>query len=201
MNNIIKLIKNSSHKKLLQTLKRIEGAYAEATIRAYRSNFIKFIEFCELNDTDALPALPATIAAYIENLSDGNCRSATIRQSIASIATIHTLNNYKNPTIHSEVKLALKRMHRNLGRFSRQAHSINKELLDEMIAVTDDSLRGLRDRALLMIAYDTMCRRGELVKLKVENIDTQIIDRRKISNQRSSLLNKARPTRKQMDDG
>ena len=164
--------------RLSQTIDRIDGAYAEATIRAYRSNFMKLINFCESIGACALPAKPEIIASYIENLSEGGCRSATIRQAIASIATIHTLNNYENPTIHSEVRLALKRMHRNLGRFSRQAHGINKELLDEMLAATDDSLRGLRDRALLMVAYDTMCRRGELIRLKVEDIDTQTIDRR-----------------------
>ena len=38
---------------------------------------------------------------------------------------------------------------------------------------------GLRDRALLLVAYDTMCRRGELIKLRVEDIDIQTIDRKK----------------------
>jgi site-specific recombinase XerD len=163
---------------LNETIDRIDGAYADATIRAYRSNFMKFIYFCESIGVCALPAKPATIASYIENLSEEGCRSATIRQAIASIATIHTLNNYENPTTRPEVRLALKRMHRNLGRFSRQAHGINKDLLDEMVASTDESLRGLRDRAILMVAYDTMCRRGELIRLRVEDIDTQVIDRR-----------------------
>lgn len=176
MNNTIETYKV---KQLLrQTIDRIDGAYAEATIRAYRSNFIKFIEHCESALSCALPAKPETIAAYIKDLSEGSCRSASIRQTVASIATIHTLNNYENPTTHSEVRLALKRMHRNLGRFSRQAHGINKALLDEMVATTDNTLRGLRDRALMMVAYDTMCRRGELRRLKVEDIDTHRIDRR-----------------------
>lgn len=164
--------------RLSQTIDRIDGAYAEATVRAYRSNFIKFINYCDSVFGCALPAQPETIADYIEKLSQENYQSATIRQSIAAIATIHTLNNYLNPTTHSEVKLALKRMHRKIGRFSRQAHAINKDLLDEMLASTDDSLRGLRDRALLLVAYDTMCRRGELIKLRVEDIDIQIIDRK-----------------------
>jgi site-specific recombinase XerD len=164
--------------RLSQTIDRIDGAYAEATVRAYRSNFIKFIDYCDSIRACALPAMPETIAAYIENLSKENCKSATIRQSIASIATIHSLNHHNNPTTLPEVKLALRRMHRNIGRFSHQANGINRELLNEMIAVKDNSLRGLRDRALLMIAYDTMCRRGELTQLMVEDIDTQIIDRK-----------------------
>jgi site-specific recombinase XerD len=163
---------------LHKTIEQIDGAYAESTIRAYRSNFIKFISYCESVETNALPAHPQTIAGFIEKLSEDKYHSASIRQSIATIATIHTLNDYDNPTTKSEVRLALKRMHRKIGRFSKQAHGITKELLDEMLAFTDDSLRGLRDRALLLVAYDTMCRRSELVRLLVGDIDTQIIDRR-----------------------
>ena len=69
-------------------------------------------------------------------------------------------------------------MHRKIGRFSQQAHGITKNLLDEMLAVTDDSMRGLRDRALLLVAYDTMCRRSELVNLEVCDIDFQFPDRK-----------------------
>ena len=176
MNHTIDAIKA---KQLLNlTISKIEGAYALATIRAYRSNFEKFIDYCDLVNANALPAHSETIADFIDTLAEDKYHSASIRQSIATIASIHTLNDYNNPTTNSEVKLALKRMHRKIGRFSQQAYGITKELLDEMLNVTDNSLRGLRDRALLMVAYDTMCRRSELVRLKVRDINTQIIDRR-----------------------
>lgn len=164
--------------KLLKTIERIDGAYAASTIRAYRSNFTKFIDYCDLVCADALPASPVTIAAFVVQLTEDKYHSSTIRQMVASIASIHTLNNYANPTTHSEVKIAIKRMHRKIGRFCQQAFGITKDLLDEMLEVTDDSLRGVRDRALLLVAYDTMCRRSELVKLKVKDVDVQIIDRR-----------------------
>ena len=163
---------------LLKTIERIDGAYAASTIRAYRSNFTKFIDYCELVRAVALPAAPETIAAFVEQLTEDKYHSSTIRQVVASIASIHTLNNYANPTTHSEVKIAVKRMHRKIGRFCQQAYGITKDLLEEMLEVTDDSLRGLRDRALLLVAYDTMCRRSELVRLMVDDIDIQVIDRR-----------------------
>ena len=163
---------------LLKTIERIDGAYAASTIRAYRSNFAKFIDFCELVGADALPALPKTIAVFVGQMTEDGYHSSTIRQVVASIASIHTLNNYANPTMHSEVKIAVKRMHRKIGRFCQQAYGITKDLLDEMLEVTDDTLRGLRDRALLHVAYDTMCRRSELVRLMVDDLDVQVIDRR-----------------------
>lgn len=171
MNNTIDI---SKAKQLLKrTIERIDGAYAEATIRAYRSNFLNFIVYCDTVNVSPLPAEASTISAYIENLTELGWRSASIRQTIASIATIHTLNNYSNPTTNSDVKLALKRMHRKIGRFSKQANGITKGILDEILAVTDNSLRGYRDRALLLIAYDTMCRRSELVNIRLDNIGQQ----------------------------
>ncbi len=163
---------------LNKTIERIDGAYAPSTIRAYRANFIMFIHYCESVDACALPTLPETIATFIEKLTADQYHSSTIRQIIVSIATLHTLNNYPNPATHSEVKIALRRMHRKIGRFSQQAHGITKDLLDEMLAVTDTSMRGIRDRALLLVAYDTMCRRSELVHLEVRDIDFQFPDRK-----------------------
>ena len=40
-----------------------------------------------------------------------------------------------------------------------------------LLQVTTDDLRGLRDRALLLLAYDSMRRRGELVSLRIEDIE------------------------------
>jgi integrase len=61
-------------------------------------------------------------------------------------------------------------MYRTLGRFAKQAYGINKELLDKMVAATDKSARGVRDKAILLVAYDSLCRRSELVTLEFEDL-------------------------------
>lgn len=155
---------------LEETIKRIDGAYAPSTIRAYRSNFEKFIAFCDCENVDALPADKVNVASYIKHLADGNLKSASIRIAVASISAIHHLNELYDPTTHPDVRIELRRMHRNLGRESQQATGINVELLRKMIGVTDISLRGTRDRALLLTAYDTMCRRSELVSLTMRDL-------------------------------
>jgi len=65
-------------------------------------------------------------------------------------------------------------MHRSLGRESRQAAGINHDLLKRMLHATENTLKGIRDKALLMTSYDTMCRRSELVSL---SINDAIIDK------------------------
>ena len=170
--------KNTSAKILRQTIQRIDGAYAPATIRAYKADFIDFISFCESNNANSLPASADILASYITHLTNANRSSASIRRAISGIATIHMLNEYSNPTINPVVKLSLRKMHRQLGRFSKQAQGITSSLLEDMVASTDQSIRGIRDRALLLVAYDTLCRRSELVSIRVEDISQQTFDRK-----------------------
>ena len=154
---------------LQATIKKIEGAYAPSTIRAYKSNYENFIRFCDENNTVALPASTEIVASYIKKLSS-HLRSSSIKIAIASIAALHNLNSLQDPTQTPDVKIEMRRMYRTLGRFAKQAYGINKNLLDKMVGVTDDSLKGVRDKAILLVAYDSLCRRSELVSLEFEDL-------------------------------
>lgn len=162
--------------RLSQTLQRIDGAYSTATIRAYRADFMEFIHYAESIGELALPASAITVSAFITHLLQRGQKSASIRRSIAGIGSIHTLSGKPDPTKDVEVKLTIRRMHRQIGRYHHQALGITRDILSKMLAATEDSLRGDRDRALLMVAYDTLCRRSELLSLQVKDISTQVFD-------------------------
>jgi site-specific recombinase XerD len=153
------------------TIDKIQGAYAPATIRAYKSNFINFISFCEEIRRPSLPADPEDVAQYVYTLSCSHFKSASIRLAVAAISTIHKLNKLSDPTQSPEVKIELRRMHRKLGRASGQAHGVTIHTLKHMLdAANTDHLRDIRDRALLQLAYDSLCRRSELISLQVSDI-------------------------------
>jgi len=155
---------------LLETLIHIDGAYAPSTIRAYKVNFQRFMEFSESVRINALPAHPRDVANYVAHLTKSGLKSASIRIAVAAISSIHKLNELKDPTRHPDVVIEMKRMHRTLGRASKQALGITLPTLEKMIAKTSGDLRGTRDKALLLLAYDSLCRRTELVSLKIEDI-------------------------------
>ena len=171
---------------LIKTVEKIDGAYAPSTIRAYRSNFEAFIKYCDENNVNALPAKPETVAIFIKNLS-AQLKSSSIKVAVASIAALHNLNSLKDPTQHPDVKIEMRRMYRTLGRYAKQAYGINKDLLEKMVAATDNSLRGVRDRAILLVAYDSLCRRSELVSLAFEDLT--------INNQDGSIKLKLRKSK------
>jgi hypothetical protein len=56
---------------LAETLERIDGAYAPASIRAYKADFNELIHFCDEEEEKALPTHPQTIANFIVKMSNG----------------------------------------------------------------------------------------------------------------------------------
>lgn len=160
----------NAYERLAQTLEKLEGAYAPSTLRAYRADFEEFINYSESLGENALPASSTAVVSLIQHLVSRQQKSASIRRSIAAIACVHLFSNLPDPTKDVEVKLAIRRMHRQLGREQHQAFAITQPLLNKLLAVADDNLRGTRDRALIAVAYDTLCRRSELLSLRVEDI-------------------------------
>jgi integrase/recombinase XerD len=152
-----------------QSLERLKGAYAESTLRAYRADFEVFITWCESVKVDALPATPESIATFIASDAAAS-KSATVRRHIAAIGRIHRLNRLADPTKSEEVLLAMRRMHRQKGRRQKQALGLTIHLMEQLLAVTGNDAKGLRDRVLLRLGYDTLRQRSELVQLLIEDL-------------------------------
>jgi site-specific recombinase XerD len=145
---------------LAKTIEKIDGPYAPATIRAYKANFEQFIHFCEDGFVSPLPAEPQDVARYISKQTGSELKSSSI----------HKLNSLGDPTQHPTVKIESRRMHRTLDRYSQQAFGITAPILEKMLSATSNNIRGIRDRALLLLAYDSVCRRSELVSLRITDI-------------------------------
>jgi site-specific recombinase XerD len=149
---------------------KFDGAFAKNTIRAYRSDFIQYQNWCQQNNLDPLPATAETMATYVDYLSQTN-KSATIRRRINSLGTVLKLSKNHDPTKGPEVILALKRMHRRIGRAQEQATPLTKSLLNQLLNNCDNSIMGIRNQMLLRLGYETMRRRSELCAFKFEDID------------------------------
>ena len=148
---------------------KFDGAFAKNTIRAYRSDFIQYQTWCLENGLAPIPAAADTMAMYVDYLSKNN-KSATIRRRINSLGTILKLSKNYDPTKQPEVILALKRMHRKIGRAQEQATPLTKTLLNQLLGRCDNSVMGIRNQVLLKLGYETMRRRSELCAFKFEDI-------------------------------
>lgn len=163
---------DTSQARLIELINHIDGAYAPNTLRAYRADMQEFIRYCDKRDLQALPAQPETVADFLVSVTGTGPKSSSIRRKVSSISAIHRLSNLEDPTKHSEVKIAVRKMHRQLGRNSAQAYGINLPVLERLLCSAGHDLRGKRDRALLLLAHDTLRRRCELVSLRVEDMES-----------------------------
>lgn len=149
--------------------KRFDGAFAENTIRAYKSDFNHFSQWCSDNNLDPLKTSGDDWKNYVEYCAE-KLSTATVRRRIDSLSSIFKLASLKCHADHPEVVLALKRMHRKKGRAQKQAEPLTKHVRDKLLAVCTDDTRGMRNRVLLMLGYETMRRRSELCNFRFENI-------------------------------
>jgi site-specific recombinase XerD len=120
---------------------------------------------------ESLPAQPITVANFLQSVVSNKITSATIRRKVSSISAIHRLSGLTDPTKSPEVKLVVRKMHRQLGRIPAQAYGVSLIVLEKLISDAGDGLRGLRDKALLLIGFDTLRRRAELVSLRIEDLE------------------------------
>ena len=151
-------------------LAKFDGAFAKNTIRAYRSDFIQYQTWCSHNNIDCIPATAEAMAQYVDYLATIR-KSATIRRRINSLGTVLKLSKNHDPTKQPEVILALKRMHRKIGRAQEQATPLTKTLLKQLLNNCGNSTMGIRNQVLLRLGYETMRRRSELCTFKFEDID------------------------------
>jgi len=155
-----------------QLFEKFDGAFAENTLRAYRSDFKQYELWCAEKKQPSLPATADLIAEYVDFMSIES-KSATIRRRINSLGTIFKLSKHPDPTKEPEVILALKRMHRKIGRHQHQATPLTRDILDQLLEKCTNDAKGYRDRVLLLLGYETMRRRSELCNFRFEDV-TQI---------------------------
>jgi site-specific recombinase XerD len=161
----------SINEQLIALLQHLEGAYASNTLRAYKSDMLEFIFYCNKTGACALPALPTVVATFLMQTIGQNIKSSTIRRKVSSISAIHRLSCHDDPTKHPEAKIALRKIFRQLGTRFDQAYPVTRQVLEKLLSVCNNDLHGLRDNALLLVAYDSMRRRSELVSLRIEDIE------------------------------
>ena len=158
----------------------LEGAFAENTIRAYKSDFAHYDQWCRENQVQTDEINEQQMASYIENMGD-TLSTATIRRRVASLSRIFKLMSQADPTQATEVILTLKRLHRKLGRLQKQATPLTQDILKKLIATCSKDIVGYRNKVLLRLGYETMRRRSEICSFRFEDI-------KRLPNQNAALL-------------
>ncbi len=150
--------------------KRLDGAYAPATMKSYRTDVRIFVEWCEERQICPLPASVETVCAFLEDQAPALSPSS-IRRRFYAIRKVHRLMKLPDPTWEEDINITLRRVRRAKLNRPKQAKGMTRQYLERCMAAQPDNPWGLRNRAMLSLGYDLLTRRSELVALRTADIE------------------------------
>ena len=142
----------------------LAASVADATWRAYRGDLDSFLAW-----GGTLPAAPANVAAYLA--SQASTKSPeTLARRLVAIGQVHAWLGYPNPCRSPLVNRTMRGIRRVNGRPQR---GVRPALYEDVLAMLAHmrGLRGVRDRALILIGFAGALRRCELVAIDRSDIE------------------------------
>jgi hypothetical protein len=130
-----------------------DSSRAKSTERAYGNDWRDFCAFARLIGRAPHPAEPETVALYVTDLARRGRAPATIARRLVSIAVYHRATGYPSPTEHGVVRAVVSGLRRQLGVAQQQKTALEIDSLRVVLARIPRDVRGLRDRALLLIGW------------------------------------------------
>ncbi|UAJ12743.1 tyrosine-type recombinase/integrase [Glacieibacterium megasporae] len=170
-------------------------AWSANTVRAFLSDLRLWDSWCRRSGVQTGSATAGTVAAYVRALSGqdlgsdaaratGERAAATIGRYLVHIGWAYRMAGRDDPTAAPLVRFEHKAARKILGVRQRQARAIRFKgdvtdldgppagvCLATLLKACRKDMLGARDQALLLLAYDTGCRRSELVAIEVDHID------------------------------
>jgi integrase len=149
-------------------------AYAPNTRRTWRADWRIWSAFCGERSLPTMPATLDSLRAFLEERIESGRKRATLEHYLATLALAHRLAEQPWPLDSLEGKTMWRGLRRErLIARQRQAQGLTLSDVEKIAgAIGSTEPRDLRDAALLHLAYETMCRRSELIAVRVEDISS-----------------------------
>jgi integrase len=185
-----------------------EGAKADNTLRAYRSDWVRFERWCTVHHLPSLPTNPQILKAYLTDASGrpslGRPRrspwrysAATLERWTAAISWVHERAGYPGPGRHPEVRDVLTSIRRSRATPPRRKAPVLLADLERLLAGFEvqnwpAATGGIRNRCLLLFGWAGALRRSELVALDVSHVHMHREDGLHITLRRSKTDQEAK---------
>jgi integrase len=145
---------------------------SENTKRAYRSDWKVFSAWCARMGATPMPATPGTVAAYVTDMARIGRAASTINRHCTTIGKAHRMAGHPSPLDHPKLQEILAGIRRTIGTKPKQKKAAVLSILRAMCEVCDpETIHGIRDRAVLLVAWAGAFRRSEVVSLRFEDIE------------------------------
>ncbi|MFG6637826.1 tyrosine-type recombinase/integrase [Sulfitobacter sp. 1A12126] len=152
-------------------------AASENTLKAYAKDWANFARWCRLKGTDPLPPSPEIIGLYFANLATPTGKApalsvSTIERRLSGLSWNYKQRGFNLDRKNRHIATVLAGIKRKHARPPVQKEAILAEDILAMVDTLPFDLRGLRDRAILLLGYAGGLRRSEIISLDVHKDDT-----------------------------
>ena len=152
-------------------------AASDNTLTAYAKDWSHFARWCRMRGTDPLPPSPELIGLYIADLAAPQGKTpalsvASIERRLSGLSWGYAQRGERLDRKDRHIATVLAGIRRRHARPPAQKEAILPEDLRNMLATLPHDLRGLRDRAILLIGFAGGLRRSEIVSLDHGKDDT-----------------------------
>ncbi|SDI62149.1 tyrosine-type recombinase/integrase [Salipiger marinus] len=150
---------------------------SENTLKAYAADWTHFGRWCRMRGADPLPPSPEMIGLYLADLASGQGRTvglsvSSIERRLSGLAWGYAQRGARMDRKDRHIASVLAGIRRRHARPPVQKEAVLAEDIRAMLATLPHDLRGLRDRAMLLVGFAGGLRRSEIVSLDVHKDDT-----------------------------
>jgi integrase len=149
-------------------------AKSENTRRAYRAAVRAWCAWCARYDLPPLPASGQDVAAFLAGERGRKLSPETIKLRRAATRYLHRAAGCPVPTDDvcvSETLAGIRREAAKKGQVPRKKVAATVTILRRLLAPIPGDLRGLRDRAILLVGFAGALRRSELAAIRFEQLE------------------------------
>ena len=146
-----------------QVTEFINAAISENTRLAYQGDLADFLAW-----GGALPCTPEMLVSYIVSRAETHS-PYTISRRVVGISRAHVSQGLADPAKNDLVRTVLRGVKRKNGVPQRQVTPVLRQDLLTMLPFMK-GIKGIRDRALVLLGFAAALRRSELVALDVQHI-------------------------------
>ncbi len=191
----------------IETLDNLKLSKAKNTIRAYKSDFKDFVLFCSKHGMKSMPTEPKIVSLYLTYLSKQS-KFSTLKRRLASINVMHKYKGHYLDTKHPIIIENLLGIKRQIGTHQKAKKPLLFNNLKQIIKVINDSseneIKKLRDKTLILIGFSGGFRRSELVAITRDDIEfvkegVKIFVKKSKSDQSGEGMTKAIPSFKYIE--
>lgn len=159
----------------------VEAASSANTRKAYASDWKHFSAWCRRSGLTPLPPHPQTVGLYIAACASGAAERgmkansvSTIERRLSSLSWNYAQRGLTLDRKDRHIATVLSGIRKTHARPPVQKEAVLAEDIIAMIETLDrGTLRGLRDRAMLLVGYAGGLRRSEIVGLDVKADQTE----------------------------